>query len=225
MVVLTGQVKWFNQTKGFGFIEIQSGKEEGSDIFVHAADVEGRPLRDEDKVEFEIGDDRGKGRRAQKVTGGTGRHDDVKGGGKGKDRYGDSGYGKGGGYDRYDSYKGSGKGRSYDRYDDRRDDRRGGRDDRYDDRRGAREEYGGGKGDSGGKGGKGVRKAGDWDCASCDFMNFASRDKCKGCGAPKGAGKGGRSDSRGRGAAKGGRSPEREPQRSRSRGRGRSGSR
>lgn len=46
----TGTVKWFNAAKHFGFIE-QDG---GGDIFVHISDVEGGPLREGDKVEFEI---------------------------------------------------------------------------------------------------------------------------------------------------------------------------
>jgi CspA family cold shock protein len=49
----TGKVKFFNETKGFGFITPDNGDK---DLFVHISAVESGDLRDDDKVEFEIGE-------------------------------------------------------------------------------------------------------------------------------------------------------------------------
>lgn len=49
-----GTVKWFNATKGFGFIEPEGG---GKDVFVHISAVERSGLtglRDNQKVSFDI---------------------------------------------------------------------------------------------------------------------------------------------------------------------------
>lgn len=50
----TGTVKWFNPTKGFGFIEPDDG---GNDAFVHISAVQNAgmaSLREGQKVEFEL---------------------------------------------------------------------------------------------------------------------------------------------------------------------------
>jgi CspA family cold shock protein len=56
----TGTVKWFNTTKGYGFIQPEDG---GKDVFVHISAVEKaglRGLNDGQRVSFEIKDERGK---------------------------------------------------------------------------------------------------------------------------------------------------------------------
>ena len=50
----TGQVKWFNDSKGYGFIEQDNGEK---DVFVHhsAIQAEGfKSLSEGDKVQFEV---------------------------------------------------------------------------------------------------------------------------------------------------------------------------
>ena len=61
----TGTVKWFNPTKGFGFIEVEGGK----DIFVHFRAITGsgfKTLAEGQGVEYELMDS-DKGMRAAVV--------------------------------------------------------------------------------------------------------------------------------------------------------------
>jgi CspA family cold shock protein len=49
----TGNVKWFNETKGFGFIQQESGEE----VFVHYTAISGdgfKTLKEGEEVEFDI---------------------------------------------------------------------------------------------------------------------------------------------------------------------------
>jgi len=51
---MEGTVKWFNQTKGFGFITPSQG---GADVFVHYSQILGeghKSLNEGDKVQFEL---------------------------------------------------------------------------------------------------------------------------------------------------------------------------
>ncbi|MBI5888999.1 MAG: cold-shock protein [Deltaproteobacteria bacterium] len=49
-----GTVKWFNESKGFGFISTEDG---GGDVFVHYADIQGdgfKSLAEGQAVSFEV---------------------------------------------------------------------------------------------------------------------------------------------------------------------------
>ena len=55
-----GKIKWFNPTKGYGFIENDTG---GKDIFLHVSALEQAgidTLEEGESVSFEIGDNRGR---------------------------------------------------------------------------------------------------------------------------------------------------------------------
>lgn len=61
-----GKVKWFNDSKGFGFIS----RDSGPDVFVHFSAIEGdgfRSLAEDQLVEFEVVQGQ-KGPQAQKVV-------------------------------------------------------------------------------------------------------------------------------------------------------------
>ena len=60
----TGTVKWFNGTKGYGFIQPDDG---GADVFVHISAVERaglRSLNEGQKVTYELEQDRRSGKMA-----------------------------------------------------------------------------------------------------------------------------------------------------------------
>ena len=63
---VTGQVKFFNESKGFGFIH----RENGPDVFVHFSAIQGdgfKTLSDGQKVEFTVTDGQ-KGPQAENVV-------------------------------------------------------------------------------------------------------------------------------------------------------------
>ena len=56
----SGTVKWFNETKGYGFIQPDDG---GQDVFVHISAVQKaglRTLNDGQKVSYELATEKGK---------------------------------------------------------------------------------------------------------------------------------------------------------------------
>ncbi len=63
---LKGKVKWFNQSKGYGFISHDGG----DDLFVHFSEIQGegfKTLAENQEVEFEMGEGE-KGPVAKVVT-------------------------------------------------------------------------------------------------------------------------------------------------------------
>ncbi len=63
--MVRGRVKWFNESKGFGFIS----REGGDDLFVHHSSISGegfKTLQENEEVEFEVGPGR-KGEQAVNV--------------------------------------------------------------------------------------------------------------------------------------------------------------
>ena len=54
-----GKIKWFNPTKGYGFIEQEGSK----DVFLHVSALEEAgisTLKEGEEIEFEIGENKGK---------------------------------------------------------------------------------------------------------------------------------------------------------------------
>lgn len=72
---LSGKVKFFDSTKGFGFITPDAG---GEDVFVHQSAVYAqgfRSLAEGESVEFDLGEDPQKGKKfATNVTGPNGSY-------------------------------------------------------------------------------------------------------------------------------------------------------
>jgi len=64
-MAIEGTIKWFNEKKGFGFIQ----REGGPDVFVHFSSIAGegfKTLAEGEKVEFDI-EEGGKGPKAVNV--------------------------------------------------------------------------------------------------------------------------------------------------------------
>lgn len=178
-----GTVKWFNGTKGFGFITPDDGSE---DLFVHQSSIKSdgyRSLNDGDAVEYTVGSGNDGRAKALDVTAPGGgplaggeRPDGGNGGGRGGYGGGDRGYGGGGdrgyggggdrGYGGGDRGYGGGGDRGYG----------GGGDRGY----GGGGGYGGGYGGGGGGGGRG--------CFKCGEEGHMARDCSQGGGYGGGGG-------------------------------------
>jgi len=61
---MTGTVKFFNESKGYGFI---TNDESGADVFVHITSLNGLSLQVGDKVEY-VEEDGDKGKQASSLT-------------------------------------------------------------------------------------------------------------------------------------------------------------
>jgi cold shock protein len=62
--MVTGTVKWYNETKGYGFIQPDNG---GKDVFVHASALERagmRGLAEGQKISYEVEADRRTGKES-----------------------------------------------------------------------------------------------------------------------------------------------------------------
>ena len=61
----TGTVKWFNSSKGYGFITPSSG---GKDLFAHINEIQnGTPLQEGQQVQFEVTQGK-KGPQASRIS-------------------------------------------------------------------------------------------------------------------------------------------------------------
>ncbi|HBO39477.1 MAG TPA: cold-shock protein [Pasteurellaceae bacterium] len=66
MSQMNGTVKWFNDTKGFGFLQAETGEE----VFVHFSAIKSegfRSLKEGQKVTFDVVDDK-RGKKADNVA-------------------------------------------------------------------------------------------------------------------------------------------------------------
>jgi cold shock protein len=64
---MTGIVKWFNDAKGYGFIQTEAG----NDVFVHFSGIAGeghRSLADGQNVQFDVVNERGKERASNVIV-------------------------------------------------------------------------------------------------------------------------------------------------------------
>jgi CspA family cold shock protein len=64
LAMATGTVKWYNETKGYGFIQPDAG---GKDVFVHASALERAGLRglaEGQKVSYDVESDRRTGKES-----------------------------------------------------------------------------------------------------------------------------------------------------------------